>query len=49
MFRKIESHGRSFHQSDCLISGLRSKFCDQYSVDDILSQGHFMILSVPVI
>ena len=38
---------RSFHQSDPLTSCLRSKFYDQYSRDDIVSQGHLMVLSVP--
>ena len=31
---------QSFHESDCLISRLRSKFYSQYSSDDILSQEH---------
>ena len=38
---------RSFREPDRLISRLRSKFYDQYSADDILSQGHLMVVSVP--
>ena len=34
-------------QSDSLTSCLRSKFYDQCSSDDILSQGHVMVLSFP--
>ena len=38
---------RSFHQSDHLIPRLWCKFYDQYSRDNILSQGHLMVVSVP--
>ena len=37
---------RSFHQSDHLTSYFWSKFYDQNSSDDILSEGHLMLLSV---
>ena len=38
---------QSFHQSDHLISCLSSKFYDQYSSDDDLSQEHLMVVSIP--
>ena len=38
---------QSFHQSNRLASSFQSKFYDQYSSGDILSQGHLMLLSVP--
>ena len=34
-------------QSDRLTSCLLSKFYDQYSSDDIFSQGYLIVLSVP--
>ena len=37
---------RSFDQSDRLIFRLRSKYFDQYSGDDNLSQGHLIVVSV---
>ena len=36
-----------FHQSDGLTPFLRSQFYDQYSSDDILLQGHLVVLRVP--
>ena len=38
---------KSFHQSNRLTSCLRSKFYDQCSSDDLLPQGHLIVLSVP--
>ena len=36
-----------FHQSDRLMSRLWSKFYGHFFSDDILSQGHLMVVSVP--
>ena len=38
---------RSFHQSDRFTSCVWSKFYDQFSSGDILSQEHMIVLSVP--
>ena len=46
-FCKLNDNEKGTHQSDRLTSCLRSKFYDKYSSDDILSQGHLMVLSVP--
>ena len=37
---------QSFHQSERLIYHLQSKFYDQCSSNDILSQGHLMVVSI---
>ena len=37
----------SFHQSDRLTSCVWSKFYDQFSSGDILSQGDIVVLSFP--
>ena len=45
-FCELYGNEKGTHQSNRLKSCLRSKFYDKYSTDDILSQGHLMVLSV---
>ena len=38
---------QSFHHCDCLMSRFQSEFYGEYSSDDILSQEHLTVVSVP--